>query len=139
MNPNITRNFFKDMKNENKTVGAFGENAAEKFLIQKGYKIIAKNYRAKVDYRRYAEIDIIAELDEEIIFVEVKTRKTDQFGAASLAVGHKKKANIIAAAQCFIYENEEQYGGVTVAFDVIEVYPCPDKIKINHIRNAFIT
>lgn len=127
------------MGSENKTLGAFGETAAEKFLIQKGYKIIAKNYRAKVDYRRYAEIDIIAQFDGELIFVEVKTRKTDQFGAASLAVGYKKKANIIAAAECFIYENEEQYSGVSVAFDVIEIYPCADKIKINHIRNAFIT
>lgn len=131
-------------KSENKTLGAFGEQCAEKFLIQKGYKIVAKNYWAKVDYRRYAEIDIIAQFKphggaDELVFVEVKTRKTDQFGAASLAVGYKKKANIIAAAERFIYENEEQYGGFSIAFDVIEVYPCPDKIKINHIKNAFIT
>lgn len=127
------------MELQSKTLGAFGEQTAEKFLIQKGYTIIEKNYRAKVDHRRYAEIDIIAQFDGELVFVEVKARRTDQFGAASLAVGYKKKANIIAAAECFIYENEEKYKDFQIAFDVIEVYPCADKIKINHIRNAFIT
>jgi len=127
------------MKNENKKTGGFGENAAEKFLLQKNYKIIAKNYRTQIGYRRYAEIDIIAEFEGELVFVEVKTRSATAFGAASLAVGSQKKANIIAAAKRFLYENEGRYDSCPVAFDIIEIYPCPDKIKVNHIRNAFMT
>ena len=70
-----------------KNLGKIGENEAKKYLLNKGYKILEQNYHA-----RFGEIDLIA-LDEwqnEIVFVEVKTRYTNRFGYPEDFVNQKK-------------------------------------------------
>lgn len=61
-------------KNDFKSLGNKGEEIATNFLIEKGYKIIDRNFRASV-----GEIDIIAKDKKEIVFVEVKTRRNMLF------------------------------------------------------------
>jgi putative endonuclease len=63
-------------RNKNNNIGEVGEKAAKKFLKKKGFKIVELNYQNNKG-RRLGEIDIIAKKDGEIVFVEVKTRKTD--------------------------------------------------------------
>lgn len=113
-----------------KILGDAGENFAAKFLGEQGYKIIAQNFRV-----RTAEIDIIAELDDEIIFVEVKTRSNTRRGLPAEAVNLRKQKRIIQAAGVFL--QDEKYFDRACRFDVIEVYSDGKEFKIRHIENAF--
>lgn len=108
--------------------GEYGEQLAKKFLESKGYQIVALNYR----YKRL-EIDIIAIIDETLIFVEVKTRSKTFFGNPEDAVDNKKIKNIVEAADEYIYEHD--WNG-DIRFDVIAV--IAKKIpQIRHFKDAF--
>ena len=110
--------------------GKLAEELAEQFLVQKNYKILAKNYR----YQK-AEIDIIAEFDNQIIIVEVKARKTDAFMLPQEAINKKKIRLIVSAANDFLEQNNIN---LETRFDVISVLPNETgKLEINHIENAF--
>ena len=121
------------MEKYNKTVGAAGENAARKYLKKHGYKIINTNYFVKG-----GEIDIIAQKDGYVVFVEVKTRTDESFGTPAEAVNYAKQNHMRRAAQIYLMEN----GECDVRFDVIAVNcsVCGNKIRITeieHIENAF--
>lgn len=121
---NLSKNF------HNKNLGQAGEIFAAKFLESKGYKIIEKNFRI-----RSAEIDIIAEFDKEIIFVEVKTRSNNNFGLPVEAVNLRKQKKIIEAASFFL--QNDKFFDFSCRFDVIEVYSNGKNFEIRHIENAF--
>ncbi|MCL1857900.1 MAG: YraN family protein [Oscillospiraceae bacterium] len=122
-------------KKNNKELGNSGENTACLFLESKGYKIISQNYRAN---RR--EIDIIAQKGEYIIFAEVKTRSSVNFGTASQSVNIKKQRHIISAARLFLLKNFI-YSELQPRFDIIEIYrdSKTGKDYVRHIEGAFIT
>lgn len=118
----------------NQYLGKFGESEAEHYLKKKRYKILEKNYRG-----RLGEIDIIAEKKKEIIFVEVKTRKSDKFGKPYEAVDFRKQRKIIICAKEYLAKNALYERNIR--FDVIEVYGSFDGgffdlDKINHIEGA---
>ena len=121
------------MENHNKEVGAIGEHKASLYLKNHGYKILERNFFAKT-----GEIDIIAQKDGIVAFVEVKTRMQEVYGKPAEAVNYYKQKNIIKTAQLYLmkcgFEKE-------CRFDVIEVYLKKNvfgyKAKINHIENAF--
>jgi putative endonuclease len=108
--------------------GNLGEDLATKYLITKGAYIIETKYKIKS-----GEIDIIARLNDEILFVEVKARSSIKFGYPSEAVNYKKQLKIISVAKYYILKNKLEH--IKVRFDVIEVYLKNN--KINHIENAF--
>lgn len=114
------KNFYK------KLLGSKGERIAEKYLKKKGYSIIKRNY---VTY--YGEADIVAALDDVIVFVEVKTRTNEKFGRPCEAVDFRKQEKYRRIAEYFFFENKiDQIG---IRFDVIEVLGD----EINHIEDAF--
>ena len=119
--------------NKSNQHGITGEVIAAKFLTTKGYDIVALNYRSC-----YGEIDIIASNDEYIVFVEVKSREQDAYFLPREAVTKKKQKNIIKTAMQYLGVAEPK---LQPRFDVIEVYTNyknkSEKIKINHIKNAF--
>ena len=119
-----------------KELGDAGEIIAGLFLESKGCKIIAKNYRA---FRK--EIDIIAQKDEYIIFAEVKTRSSAQYGVPSESVGITKQRHIILSAQKFLLDNGGLYAEFQPRFDIIEIYGDRKSGKnyVRHIESAFIT
>jgi putative endonuclease len=115
---------------EHNDFGKLAEELAEAFLIKKGMKILAKNFR----YQK-AEIDLIAQTEKQIIIVEVKARATDAFILPQEAINKKKIRLIVMAANYFIEENNI---GLEARFDVISVLPNHSgKLEINHIENAF--
>lgn len=117
------------MKSQDK--GKFGEECAAKFLEDKGYEIVARNFRI-----RSAEIDIIAQIGNEIIFVEVKARSSIRHGLPSEAVNFRKQKKIIEAAGVFL--QDEKFCDCACRFDVIEVYLDGGRVEeINQIENAF--
>ncbi|MEF9933639.1 MAG: YraN family protein [Clostridium sp.] len=113
----------------NRQKGEQGEIKAMGFLEDKGYYIIDKNYRT-----RSGEIDIIAEYNNAIVFVEVKLRSSLRFGVPSEAVNFKKASKIKTVA--FSYLKDNNLLDHTVRFDIIEVYKS-ENFRINHIENAF--
>lgn len=111
-----------------KQIGNLGEQLAAEYLLSKGYDILDKNYR-----KQGTEIDIIAVCGEELVFVEVKTRRSRTFGDAYEAVTPLKMQHIIQTSQ--LYLQEKQYYQYMVRYDIIEVYLSEGKIE--HIENAF--
>jgi putative endonuclease len=127
---------------DNQKLGKLGEDIAADFLKKNGYKIIKRNIHLSKN-----ELDIIAEDDNYIVFVEVKTRsclypESNDFGSPGRAVDLKKRGNTVKAARDYLYS---YYGGKQPRIDVIEVYmleqksefKTPTVLKVNHIRNAF--
>lgn len=115
---------------EHNEFGKLAEELAEKFLVEKNYKILAKNFRFQK-----AEIDIIAEFQNQIIIVEVKARATDAFMLPQEAINKKKIRLLVAAANQFLEENNIH---LDARFDVISVLPNESgKLEISHIEDAF--
>lgn len=114
-----------------KLLGRLGEDCAAKFLAAKGYKIVARNFRI-----RSAEIDIIAQIGNVLVFVEVKARSSVRHGLPVEAVNLRKQRKIIEAAGVFL--QDENFCDCACRFDVVEVYLRGELVEaINHIENAF--
>ncbi|MGL4849065.1 MAG: YraN family protein [Clostridium sp.] len=120
------------MKKLNKTIGNYGEDLAEKFLLSKGFKILKRNFR-----NRFGEIDFICQKDSTISFVEVKTRYSNTFGFPLESVTSKKRKNIIYLSKYYILENNVT--DFFLRFDILEIYlnHNNDNIKFNFLENAF--
>ena len=110
-------------------LGREGENEAVAFLKSLGYDILRRNYR----YLK-AEVDIIAQIGNELVFVEVKTRSSSYFEDILDAINRRKERLIATAADHFIETNELD---VEVRFDVIAVVFENQKTMIEHIPDAF--
>ena len=111
-------------------IGSRGEVEAARRLREKGYRILAANYRC-----RLGEIDIIAEDEKYICFVEVKTRGENNRYTAADAVDFSKRKKLIAAANLFLTQYD---GGKQPRFDIAEVYMRDGEVrKIHLIKNAY--
>ena len=117
------------MNKYRKNFGMNGEIIAEEFLKNKNYKIICKNF-----YTRRGEIDIIAQKDNFIIFIEVKTRSNLKYGTPSMAVNWTKLQHMKTSAKIFLALN--RFYKYDIRFDVIEVFYKKGKYKINHIKQV---
>ena len=119
--------------NTAKQSGQWGEALALKYLQRKKYKLVERNYSC-----RYGEIDLIVRSRTDIVFVEVKLRKSDRFAAAAEYVDRSKQSKLIKTAQFYLslFETELQ-----PRFDVIEIYaPEGTETKdplIRHLEDAF--
>ncbi|SEJ82347.1 putative endonuclease [Dyadobacter sp. SG02] len=111
-------------------LGRWGETTAASFLLEKGFKIIAKNYR-----NWQSEIDLIVTKDEMLIFVEVKTRSGTAFGMPEEFVNGAKAKLIMRAAEQYIFDIDWE---TDVRFDIVSVLTLPDgSTEIRHIEDAF--
>lgn len=112
----------------NRKKGEIGENIASKYLLSKGAEILERNYRIKS-----GEVDIIAKLDNELIFVEVKSRSNKKYGIPCESVNYTKMNKITNTAKYYMLINNLY--DVPIRFDVVEIYFNDKKLK--HIVNAF--
>ncbi|MDX1446259.1 YraN family protein [Lishizhenia sp.] len=115
----------------NQILGKIGEDLAVEYLLNKGYKLIDRNYRFGRN-----EVDIIVADENQIIFVEVKTRNNNNIGEPYQAVTRKKQRQIIKVAHNFIVENEVE---LEARLDVISIVLNQKEKKIEHIEAAFHT
>ncbi|MDI6741239.1 MAG: YraN family protein [Smithella sp.] len=118
------------MKNPNKTTGEKGEFAAVSYLKQNGYQILETNYRCAI-----GEIDVIARENNELVFVEVKTRKSGEMGYPEEAVGIKKQKKMSQLALWYL--QNEAMNNANARFDVIAITVSGSKNEIRLIKNAF--
>ena len=95
-------------------LGKQGEELAAAYLQAKGFVIVKQNYRKKV-----GEIDIIAQEGTTLVFVEVKTRTSLQFGQPYEAITHKKQKQLRRVAEDYLARNNKL--DVIVRFDVISI------------------
>lgn len=111
--------------------GRAAEEAAVQYLQKQGYEILARNY-----YIKGGEIDIVAQNENVIVFVEVRMRKQNYFGMPEETVDVKKQQRIIKTAEHFLVEH-----GLIDAycrFDVLGVSKKKeDAYEIRHYSNAF--
>ncbi|HOY84672.1 MAG: YraN family protein [Candidatus Cloacimonetes bacterium] len=111
-----------------------GEDLAAKFLANKGYAIVARNFRAST-----GEIDIIAIQEDTLVFVEVKTRSKHSIRQAMMNVSFTKRKRITLTAQRYVIQHPECVKS-RIRFDlVIVLYFChTDSYKLEHLEDAFL-
>ncbi|MCK9159901.1 MAG: YraN family protein [Bacteroidaceae bacterium] len=110
-------------------LGKLGEDAAVAYLMQNDYIICHRNWR-----KGHLELDIIATKDDELIVVEVKTRRNTIFMQPEEAVNTLKIRRTVRAANAYIKDYQID---APVRFDIITVVGKKDNFKINHIKEAF--
>ena len=107
--------------------GSLGENLAAEYLVKKGFRVVARNYRWK-----HAEIDLIVQREDWLIFVEVKTRNSNAYGEPESFVTDDQRRLIYNAAEEYIFSTD--WNG-NIRFDIVSVKPgiVPD---IVHFEDA---
>jgi putative endonuclease len=116
-------------KKNSQKFGKEAEELARKHLVNKGFSILQSNWR----FKKY-EVDIIAESNEFIVFVEVKARSTEAFGEPEMFVTLKKQKFLIAAANNYLQENNIEK---EARFDIIGILPINNNYSVKHLEGAF--
>ncbi len=110
--------------------GRLGERLAARHLRRQGYKILYRNFRGK----RGGEIDLVCRHGDTLVFAEVKTRATENFGRPLAAVDRKQRRRIVQGAMAWLRLLD--LPDITFRFDVVEVLLDPTP-KIQVVENAF--
>ncbi len=118
------------MGTHNQRLGLLGEEIAARWLTRRGWRIVYRRFR---NGRR--DIDLVAQRDALVAFVEVKARKGDTFGDPVEAVNHRKQRELTRSARIWIDRHgraEEHY-----RFDVVGVLVDDQRVLVKHVENAF--
>lgn len=123
------------MSRYNKDLGDFGEEMAARFLAEKGCEILERNYNV-----RGGEIDIICMDKGELVFVEVKTRRSEKYGLPSEAIDRRKAEHMRFAAERYFQLNPVD---CNIRFDAIEIYAAMsggvyELFEIKHIKDIIL-
>ena len=111
-------------------LGRRGEDLAHRYLRSVGYSVVARNYKPGVD----SEIDIVARSGSTLVFVEVKSRRSAEFGSPDRAVDGEKQRHIIRAARSFVTRSGDSWNHVR--FDVIaSLFNKP--VTLSHYKDVF--
>jgi putative endonuclease len=126
-------------KKKTKNTGSFGEQVATEYLKRKGYRILERNY-ANIRGRRLGELDIVAEHEGEIVFVEVKTREWEE-GAPlpEESVNHMKLHRLEKIAISYLRSKKKET--VAYHFDVIAIFLDSlreEVVEIRHLERVFL-
>lgn len=114
---------------EHNLLGTKGEDIATQYLKEKGYEILARNYRL-----RHQEIDIVCQYGDVVVIVEVKTRSSPFLADPELTVSRKKQHSIVKVTNYYCEEHEVD---AAVRFDIISIILSKEKKRLKHIEDAF--
>jgi putative endonuclease len=118
------------MADSRQMVGKTGEAVAVEYLLQRGYRILERNYRC-----RFGEIDLIARDGKTLTFIEVKTRRSQRFGPAASAVTLAKQRHLVKASQLYMMHTGRNTE--SCRFDVVTVEMDGTTLRIELIKDAF--
>ena len=118
------------MTKERQEFGLAGEEVAERWLRRQGWRVLQRRYRSG-----HRDIDLIAEREGTVAFVEVKARRGEAFGDPVHAVNWKKQRELTRSA--FIWIDRHGRPGDQYRFDVIGVLMDRGRIRVRHVENAF--
>ncbi|MDQ6758598.1 MAG: YraN family protein [Acidobacteriota bacterium] len=110
--------------------GRRGEDLAHRFLQRAGFVIVARNYRIPAGS---GEIDLVGWEDDKLVIVEVKTRRTDEYGPPDRAIGQDKKQSLLRAARDYARRADAPWD--QVRFDVVNVL-LTSPPAITHFRDV---
>lgn len=115
-----------------KVIGHWGETIAARYLEERGYQIVAFNYRCS-----YGEVDLICREKQIWCFIEVKTRRSQSsFGSGYYAVTHEKQRRMTKTA--LHYLSRYELGEPPVRFDIVSIeYTSAENYRITLLKNAF--
>ncbi len=115
-----------NVNTSNQQMGRAGENQARAFLVDKGYRWLASNFRT-----RWGEIDLVMKDADTIVFVEVKNRQNTRYGQPAEAVQHWKVKHLVKASLIFVMRNG--WLDHAIRYDIVSI----TNGRIQHIPNAF--
>ncbi|HSC24975.1 MAG TPA: YraN family protein [Candidatus Babeliales bacterium] len=111
--------------------GKEGELLVARYLQEEGYTIITQNYR-----KRFGEIDLIAQKNDTLVFVEVKWRRNPLIDPAEL-IGPSKQKKIISIAKQYLSTHTSL--DIVCRFDVALIEETNNSLELRYISNAFTT
>ena len=118
---------------DSRRLGRWGEDRAAEYLRDRGYHILAANWKC-----RFGEIDLVAGDGTCLCFVEVKLRKSAAYGSAAEFVDRRKQSRLRATAELWLMRHPTD---LQPRFDVVEIYAPQGmdtkKPEIFHLKNAF--
>lgn len=114
-----------------KSLGEAGEGLAMSFLKREGFKIVSNNFRCAG-----GELDLIAQKNGELHFIEVKLRKNESFGSPLEAVDSYKQRRLTKAAHVFLYKNP-QWEKSPKCFSVVSIEYVGNEPRVEFFPNAF--
>jgi len=118
------------MTKERISLGKFGEDLARERLKDLGYRILKTNYRCSL-----GEVDLVARDGDVLVFVEIKTRKSESLGQIKEVVNRRKQAQLSKVALAYLKSNN--LWGSKARFDVVAIRLIGGKKEIEIIQNAF--
>ena len=121
----------RDVPLTRREVGARGEELAVDFLKGLGYKIVQRNFRC-----RQGEIDIIAQQGECLVFVEVRTKKSCDFGTPEESVTFSKRERLISLADIYLQNLDSPPPSWRIDVVAVELTPDDKVSRLEHIENA---
>lgn len=129
MNTNIC-NLAKQMQKNTKYLGNFGERIACEYLLKNNYTILEKNWR----FKKF-EIDIIAQKNNIVKVIEVKTRQASEYGEPEDFVSKTQQQYLVKAADQYLSQNLIE---LECEFDIIAIKVIANnETLLNHLQNAF--
>jgi putative endonuclease len=128
-----TLNSERRTRNEKESLGRWGEKRCEKFLKRKGLKTLTRNFSCKT-----GEIDLVmVDTDGTLVFVEVKTRASEDFSPSESAITPAKKTRMLRTARYFLATNNIE--NRPFRFDVVTIVLDEKGLEqIRHYENAFV-
>ena len=115
---------------DRKGYGNEGEEAAVRFLESRGYRVRARNYSC-----RHGELDVVAEHEDIVCFVEVRMRSTAVWGDPSHTVSFAKQRKVVKAALHYLLT--QRLRDRMIRFDVISVVGRGERATVEHLPGAF--
>jgi putative endonuclease len=111
-------------------LGDEGERIAERWVARRGWRIVSRRFRSG-----HRDIDLVAEHEGTIVFIEVKARRGASFGGPVAAVNWRKQRELTRSARVWI----DRHGRPAEAyrFDVIGVLMDGESVRVRHVLNAF--
>ncbi|NEW05528.1 YraN family protein [Paenibacillus sp. SYP-B3998] len=120
-------------KDDRRQLGKHGEELAAHFLSEQGYAIVARNWRC-----RTGELDIVAEFEGVLVFVEVRTRRpSSSFGIAKESIDYRKQLKVRETAQYYLHRYKKHEARVRLDVITVELSPERNEPQIEHMQGAF--
>ena len=121
----------KVMPSPRSRLGSLGERLARQHLIKLGCRILDTNYRSQ-----WGEVDVVARLQDTILFVEVKTRRTSSFGVPEESITSAKAEKLIATAETYLEEHDLSDSHWRIDLISVEMDRTGRVLPLRHLRNA---
>ncbi len=112
-------------------LGKWGEGVAGRFLQEKGYLLLETNYRC-----RWGEVDIVAQEGDDLVFLEVRTRRGVQYGTPEESITAAKARRLVATAQEYLQEHDQDHAGWRIDLIAIRLDGDRRVQDITHLRHA---